>query len=100
MLQSEFVDVSHAMLAPICERYRIAEPWLFGSASKGTARPESDIDLLYVLAPDSHLGWDIEDLAEELNRLFGCKVDLVSKRFLHPLIRDEVLSTASVIYAA
>ena len=93
-------DFDHTVLASICERYGIAELWLFGSSAKGTAGPESDVDLLYVLAPDSHLGWDIEDLAEELNRFFRRKVDLVSKKFLHPLIRDEVLSTASVMYAA
>ncbi|MCL4446640.1 MAG: nucleotidyltransferase domain-containing protein [Actinobacteria bacterium] len=87
-------------LASICERYGIAELSLFGSSAKGTARPDSDVDLLYVRAPGSHLGWEIEDLAAELSLLSGRTVDLVSKQYLHHVVRDEVLSTAKVPYAA
>lgn len=94
------IDVDRSALAAICERYGIAELWLFGSSAKGTARPDSDVDLLYVSAPGSHLGWDIEDLAVELGHLFGRRVDLVSKQYLHHVVRDEVLSTAKVLYAA
>ena len=94
------IDVDHSTLAAICERYGVAELWLFGSSAKGTARPDSDVDLLYVRAPGSHLGWEIEDLAAELSLLFGRKVDLVSKQYLHHVVRDEVLSTAKVLYAA
>ncbi len=94
------IGVDRGALAAICERYGIAELWLFGSSAKGTARPDSDVDLLYVRAPGSHLGWEIEDLAAELSLLFGRKVDLVSKQYLHRVVRDEVLSTAKVLYAA
>ena len=94
------IGVDRGALAAICERYGIAELWLFGSFAKGTARPDSDVDLLYVRAPGSHLGWDIEDLAAELSLLFDRKVDLVSKQYLHHVVRDEVLSTAKVLYAA
>ena len=94
------IDVDRSTLAAICERYGVAELWLFGSSAKGTARPDSDVDLLYVRAPGSHLGWDIEDLATELSLLFGRRVDLVSKQYLHHVVRDEVLSTAKVLYAA
>ncbi|MHB8289432.1 MAG: nucleotidyltransferase family protein [Acidimicrobiales bacterium] len=94
------IDVDRGTLATICERYGIAELSLFGSFAKGTAGPDSDVDLLYVRAPGSHLGWDIEDLVAELSLLFGRKVDLVSKQYLHRVVRDEVLSTAKVLYAA
>ncbi|HSV66641.1 MAG TPA: nucleotidyltransferase domain-containing protein [Mycobacteriales bacterium] len=87
-------------LAEICRRYGIAELDLFGSVARGEERSDSDVDLLYVLAPGSRLGWDIEDLNDELNVLFGRRVDLVSKRTVHRLIRDEVLAEARVIYAA
>ncbi len=94
------IDFDPQALASICRRYGVAELSLFGSLSKGTARPDSDIDLLYVLVPVARVGWEIEDLAEELGVLFGRRVDLVSKRYLHPVIRDEVLSSAKVLYAA
>jgi predicted nucleotidyltransferase len=42
----------------------------------------------------------INRLEDERSELFGCKVDLVSKRTLHRLLRDRVLAEARTIYAA
>jgi uncharacterized protein len=86
-------------LAAICRRYGIAELAVFGSVARGDERPDSDIDLFYVLLPGARLGWEVADLNEELDELFGRKVDLGSKRSLHRLIRDEVVAEAKVIYA-
>lgn len=94
------MDFDREALASICRRYGVAELSLFGSLSKGKARPDSDVDLLYVLAPAARVGWEIENLADELGVLFGKRVDLVSKRYLHRVIREEVLASARVIYAA
>jgi hypothetical protein len=63
------VDV--ARLAKICDAYGIAELVLFGSAAIGTTGPTSDVDLLYALRPGRTLGWEIEDLADDLAELFG-----------------------------
>jgi predicted nucleotidyltransferase len=90
-------------LAAICRRYGIAEEAVrlsvFGSVARGEERSDSDVDLFYVLAPGARLGWEIADLNDELRELFGRPVDLGSKRSLHRLVRDEVLSEAKVIYA-
>jgi hypothetical protein len=40
------------------------------------------------------------DLQDDLERLFGCPVDLVAKDGPHRVIRDEVLADAQVLYAA
>lgn len=94
------IEVDEAKLAEVCRRYGVGELAVFGSTVRGDARLESDVDLLYVLAPGARMGWEIEHLADELSELFGRPVDLVSKRYLHPLIRDEVLADAEVLYAA
>lgn len=73
---------------------------MFGSAARGELQPGSDIDLLYVPNPDAHLGWRIEELAEELSALYGRPVDLVSKRHLHELLREQILRNARILYAA
>jgi uncharacterized protein len=99
-MQVANIDIDSDRLAEICDRYGVAELSVFGSYAAGYANAQSDVDLLYVLRPDAHLGWDIECLAEELGELFGRAVDLVSKRYLHRLLRDEVLRTARVLYAA
>lgn len=86
-------------LAAICRRYGIAELAVFGSLARGEERPDSDLDLYYVLAPGARLGWEITDLTDELSELFGRPVDLGSRRSLHRLVRDKVLAEAKVIYA-
>ena len=78
------VDVDEGRLADICDRYGIAELQIFGSQARGTAGPTSDIDVLYTMRPGRRLGWEIEQLADELTGLFGRRVDLVSLRSLHP----------------
>lgn len=87
-------------LREICSRYGIASLSVFGSAARGNAGPDSDIDVLYELKPGVRLGWEIEDLNQELTDLFGRRVDLVSRRALHPLLRDTVLTESRQLYAA
>jgi predicted nucleotidyltransferase len=94
------LDVDGERLREVCERYGVIRLDVFGSLAVGAARPDSDIDLLYTLAPDTRLGWEIEDLNNELAVLFGRPVDLVSRRALNPRIRDHVLAEAQSIYAA
>jgi predicted nucleotidyltransferase len=94
------VDVDERRLAEICDRYGIAELQIFGSRARGTSGPDSDIDVLYTLRPRRRLGWEIEELADELTDLFGHRVDLVSLRALHPMLRSSVLAEARPVYAA
>jgi len=73
---------------------------VFGSRARGEVRPDSDIDILYTLRPGRRLGWEIEQLADELTELLGHKVHLVSLRSLHPLLQPSVLAEARPVYAA
>jgi hypothetical protein len=100
MLMIPGVEVDEKRLADICDRYGIAELQVFGSQARGTAGPGSDIDVLYTLRPGRRLGWEIEQLADELTALFGRRVDLVSLRSLHPLLQSSVLAEARPVYAA
>lgn len=94
------LEADHARLREICERYGIARLDVFGSASRGDLRPESDIDLLYTLVPGARLGWEIEDLSDELALIFQRPVDLVAERAVNRHIRDRVLNEARPLYAA
>lgn len=94
------LDVDMTRLDELCRQYGVARLEVFGSVARGDAESGSDLDLLYELAPGATLGWEIEDLQDELSRLFGRPVDLVSKRALHRQIRRAVLAEARELYAA
>jgi predicted nucleotidyltransferase len=97
-MDDPYVDL--ARLREVCVRYGIARLQIFGSVARGEALPSSDVDVLYELEPGVRLGWEIEDLNEELSGLFGRPVDLVSKKALHPLLRETVLTESRPLYAA
>jgi hypothetical protein len=54
----------------------------------------------YELEPGRRLGWEIEQLADELAAVFGRSVDLVAAAALHRRLKDAVLSEARTLYAA
>ena len=88
-------------LGRICARFHVTELSLFGSAARGTLRPESDIDLLVVFEPEATVTlFTLIDLQTELSGVFGRPVDLVPKGGLKPTLRSEVLADARVLYAA
>jgi hypothetical protein len=92
------VDVER--LAEICQRFGVARLDVFGSFARGEAGTDSDVDLLYELAPGRQLGWELEDLNEELEAAFGRPVDLIARRAVHPRLRDDVSLEAQSLYAA
>jgi hypothetical protein len=87
-------------LAVLCEKYGIEELSVFGSVARGDARPDSDVDLLYVRVPGNDLGMSYFAFQEELEEVLGRPVDLVAKDGLHKVIRDRVLADSQVLYAA
>ena len=87
-------------LAAFCRRHRIRRLSLFGSALKGTAGPDSDIDLLVEFehgAAPSLL--DLAAIEQELSGLLGGRrVDLRTPEDLSRYFRDEVVREAAVQY--
>jgi len=85
----------------LCRRYRVAELSLFGSARRTDFGPESDVDLLIEFQTDAEPSFlTLARLQRELAETIHRKVDLVPKGGLKPMIREEVLASAEVLYAA
>ena len=84
-----------------CESHRIRKLALFGSQAKGTASPDSDVDLLVDFEPEGVPGLiGMAALEEELSNLLGGrKVDLRTARDLSRHFREEVVRSAQVQYA-
>jgi uncharacterized protein len=93
------VSIDEARLAVVCERYGVGRLMGLRLACPWDRRP-GDVDVLYDLRPGRRLGWEIEDLADELSELFGRQVDLVSRAALHERLRAAVLAEARPLYAA
>ena len=93
-------DILYAQLADYCRRNQIAYLALFGSAVRDELRPDSDVDLLVEFTLDARIGFlALGRIQRELAALFGRPVDLVPRGGLKPLIRQEVLQSARVLYA-
>jgi DNA polymerase beta domain protein region len=96
----ETLDVDRVRLDALCRRFGVARLDVFGSVARGEAGPGSDVDLLYELAQGRSLGWEIEDLSQDLADLFGRPVDLVSQKALPSLIRGQILKETKPFYRA
>lgn len=88
-------------LAKLCRRHRILKLSLFGSLLKGSARPDSDVDLLVEFEPGQEPGLiGVANLEAELSALLGGRrVDLRTARDLSRYFREEVVRSAEVQYA-
>jgi uncharacterized protein len=90
-------------LEEFCQRWQIQELAVFGSVLRDDFSSSSDVDFLYVLMPK--VLWSLGDLMkaeEELAKIMGRRVDLVSKKSIQRshnwLRRKNILSTARIIY--
>ena len=87
-------------LADVCRRHHIRRLSLFGSTLKGTAAPDSDVDLLVEFECDARPSLlDLADIENELSNLLGGRrVDLQTPEDLSRHFRDEVVREAVVQY--
>jgi len=95
------IEIPDESIADFCRRHRIRELALFGSVLRADFGPDSDIDVLVEFEPGGDEGLTLLDLAGmeiELSGLIGRRVDFVLRDELKPFLRDNVLSSAEVIY--
>ncbi len=97
------IDEMRERLVPFCLRHGIREIAVFGSAARGEADADSDIDLLVSPAPATPVA-ELLEMAGEVEELLGAPVDFVLRdpldRSLRQHSRDEILRTAITLYAA
>lgn len=69
---------------------------VFGSAARGEAGGESDIDFLVDMEPGRSL-FDLGGLQTDLKNLLGCEVDVVTEGGLYWLLRRRILKEARAL---
>ena len=96
------LEISDADLEAFCRAHGIRRLSLFGSTMKGTAKSDSDVDLLVEFEPGRTPGLlGLAEMEAELSDLMqGRRVDLRTPNDLSYLFRDSVLKGAEVQYAA
>jgi uncharacterized protein len=77
----------------VAARHGAGNVRVFGSVARGESDAGSDIDLLVDFEPGRSL-FDQAALWDELGRLLGREVDVVSSRGLKPRVREAVLREA------
>ncbi len=81
------------LVRPELERYGVSSLSLFGSASRGEDRPDSDVDVLVEFGRPAGL-FDFIRVRRRLEDALGRRVDLVTPDALRPAMREAVLRDA------
>lgn len=93
MGMGERVHEKREQILQIAARHGAYNVRVFGSAARGEAAPDSDVDLLVDVGP-THSRWFPAGLILDLEELLGREVDVVTEGALHWYIRDRILEEA------
>lgn len=101
----KLIEVNIDKIIALCKKYKVAKLWVFGSILTPRFNDESDVDLSVNFDAETiqseGLDWaDIFfDFIEELESLFGRRVDLVCDNAVkNPYFRKELDRTKQLIY--
>jgi hypothetical protein len=80
-------------------RHDIKSVAIFGSYVHGTAKEDSDIDVLIEFIPTATVGFfKLAQIQRSLGDILGKKVDLLTPEAISEYFRNEVLQDAEVVY--
>ena len=93
------IPIPEAEITDFCHRNQVKSLELFGSVLRADFRPDSDVDVLVEFEAGARIGFvALGRMQRELTALLERPVDLVPKDGLKPVIRQDVLAGAEVIY--
>jgi uncharacterized protein len=72
--------------------------YLFGSTARGEAHEDSDVDLFFD-HPLGSLGlFQLMDVKDAAARILGRKTDIMTRRSLHPVLREGIEASALQVF--
>ena len=96
------IQIDRDKIKAFCQRWKIKEFSIFGSALREDFKRDSDVDVLVVF--DDRAEWDLMDhlhAEDELAKIFGRNVDLIEMRVVsNPFRRHHILKNRQILYAA
>ena len=72
--------------------------YLFGSAARGEASDDSDIDLFVDYDPERFSFVELIRLRERLSHILGRPADLTTREGLHPMLRPQIEAEAVKVF--
>ena len=98
MDKEQVIEIVKEYKAAILEQISDAKVYLYGSYSKGTARPESDIDVAIVVPAVQDDWLDVSTMLWLLAPQINCLIEpvLIDQRFPSPLY-DDIMRTGIAI---
>lgn len=93
------------LFRPFCEKHRIRQLDVFGSAARGEAAPDSDVDLLVTLDDSKSVSTaELLEMAGEAEEIAGAPVDFVLRGAVEKspnrFSREAILSSTVCVYAS
>jgi predicted nucleotidyltransferase len=85
----EDIDKLKQKIVKTLKKYGIKKAAMFGSYARGDQTDKSYIDIL--IEPTKGMGLEFVGLKLELEDNTGKKVDLITYKSIHPLIRENIL---------
>ena len=80
------------------KRLGVEHLYLFGSTARGEAREDSDVDLFFD-HPEGSLGlFALIDVKEAAARILARKADIMTRRSLHPVLRNQIEASALQVF--
>lgn len=83
-----------AAMRALAAKYGVKELRVFGSYARGEAGPESDLDLLVDIEYGRGVARRFLGFCEEVERLLGMKVDVLTRRALHDDLHARIFREA------
>ncbi len=76
----------------VLKNNKIKKAGIFGSYARGENKKSSDIDIL--IQPEENMSlFDISGLKIELEEILRKRVDLISYKYIHPSLKEEILKS-------
>jgi predicted nucleotidyltransferase len=89
MKPSQALQVHRDTIHQIVQRYHAENPRIFGSVARGNDQDGSDLDILVDPLPGMTL-FDVGGIIDELEKLLGVPVDVLTPGALSPAISESV----------
>ena len=87
------VESVKAKAMPVLKKYKVSKAGVFGSTARGTAKKNSDIDILVKVGKELSL-FGFVGLKLELEKALGRKVDLVEYDSIKPALKEIIVKEA------